>query len=242
MTEKYYPEERLQEISDNIKRVRETVAQAAIRAGRDPAEVRLMAVTKTVAAAEINHAISCGIDLIGENKVQEFLSKKPQLQLSGVETHMIGHLQTNKVKDILGQVDVIQSVDSLRLAQALSKRAQAQNIPCKVLLEVNIAGEESKFGFCPQDVRAAAQEIANLPGMQVRGLMTVAPMLAKKSEVCTFFINMQRLFIDIRAEKMDNITMDILSMGMSDDFSEAIAAGSTLVRLGSAIFGIRQYR
>ena len=228
-------------IEENLKYLRERIANAALRAGRGPEAVRLMAVTKNVEPAAINYALGCGVDLIGENRVQEFLGKRDKLQLEGCEVHLIGHLQTNKIRDILDYVDCIQSVDSLRLAQELSRRAAERGKCCDILLEVNIGDEESKFGFSAESLEEALCEIAAYPALRVRGLMTVAPIFSENRPVHPFFSNMQQLFLDISAKKLDNINMDILSMGMSDDFEEAVAAGSTLVRLGSAIFGMRRY-
>jgi len=241
MNEKSSDKEQFGYIEENLKRMRERIANAALRAGRRPEEVRLMAVTKHVEPAAINCAIACGVDLIGENRVQEFLGKREQLRLEHCEAHMIGHLQTNKIGDILGQVDCIQSVDSLRLAQELSKRAAAKDQRCNILLEVNAGAEESKFGFSPENLEEVLCEIAAYPGICIQGLMTVAPIFTENRPVHPFFSIMQQLFLDISEKKLDNINMDILSMGMSDDFEEAVAAGSTLVRLGSAIFGMRRY-
>ncbi len=241
MTEKLSIEQQTR-IRDNLSRIRERIALAAQSAGRGERDVRLMAVSKTVPPEPINFAISCGVDLIGENRVQEFLAKKPELNLSGVTAHLIGHLQTNKVKSIVGQVDLIQSVDSLRLAQEIGKEAQKQGVAQQLLLEVNIAGERSKFGFAPQELPEAAAEIAEMGGVFVRGLMCVPPLDAEKAELRQYFTGMQRLFLDIEAKKLDNISMCILSMGMSGDFEEAVQCGSTLVRVGSAIFGDRHYQ
>ena len=216
---------RLRLLEDNLKRVRDEIAETAVKNGRDPQEVKLMAVTKTVSVELINHAIACGVDLIGENKVQEVLLKRPELNLEHCKLHLIGHLQSNKIKKIVGQVDMIQSVDSFETARQISRRSEEQGIKTDILLEV----------------ADRLAEIAELEHIRVRGMMTVAPNFKDSAKNQCVFDNMHKLFIDIGAKKMDNIYMDILSMGMSGDFKEAIAAGSTLVRVGSAIFGDRQY-
>ena len=221
---------RLRLLEDNLKKVRDEIAETALKSGRDPREVKLMAVTKTVSVELINHAIACGVDLIGENKVQEHC-----------KLHLIGHLQSNKIKKIVGQVDMIQSVDSFETAQQISRRSGEQGITTDILLEVNIGEDENKFGYSADEVADQLGKISELRFVKVKGMMTVAPNFKDSVKNQCVFDNMHKLFIDIGAKKMDNIDMDILSMGMSGDFKEAIAAGSTLVRIGSAIFGDRQY-
>lgn len=234
-------EERFGDIEDNLKHLRETLAQLQTKSvGGEP--VHLMAVSKTVESVFINHAIDCGIDLIGENKVQEFLLKKPELKLENCKAHLIGHLQTNKVKKIVGEVDLIESVDSVHLAQEIAKRSCELGIKTDVLLEVNVGNEESKFGFEISELDERVCEISEINGIFVRGLMCVAPICDKNTELRRIFSQMYRSFIDIRSKKIDNINMDFLSMGMSADFSEAILEGSNLVRVGSAVFGARNYR
>ncbi len=228
-------------INDNLALVEQTIRNACDAVGRRRDEVTLMAVTKTVEPSIINEAIACGITHIGENRVQEFLSKKPHLNLDGVEAHLIGHLQTNKVRQIVDDVSMIQSVDSLRLAQMISQRAVNSGITMPVLVEVNIGGEEQKSGISPIEVEPLLCELSALPGIQVRGLMTVAPILHSETEKRVLFSKMYQLFIDIRAKNIDNIIMQDLSMGMSGDYREAIMEGATIVRVGSAIFGKRQY-
>ena len=229
------------EIAARIDRIRSEIAEAAIAAGRDPKEVRLMAVTKTVDAERINQAIACGVDLIGENKVQEYLGKRDALRLDGVETHLIGHLQTNKVRQIVGKVDLIQSVDSLKLAREIGKVSEKAGLTTDVLLEVNIGKEENKSGFFREELEEAVAAIAEIGGVRVRGLMTIPPQCEKEVETARFFSNMRQLFLDISGKKMDNISMEILSMGMSGDFPLAVRHGATMVRVGSAIFGARHY-
>ena len=238
MTEKSYVDAR---IADNYSRIQEQIQQACIDAGRSVGEVSLLAVTKTVDAERINAAIRLGVQQIGENRVQEFLSKRETLHLNGVKTHLIGHLQTNKVRQIVGNVDMIQSVDSMRVAQAISKRSEELQIVTPVLVEVNIGGEEAKSGIHPAELEGLLTEMVSLPGVQVRGLMTVPPILQKECEKREIFSKMYQLFVDIKDKNIDNICMQELSMGMSDDFREAILEGSTMVRIGSALFGKRNY-
>ena len=228
-------------ISDNIARIREEIRNAELQAGAEENSVRLMAVTKTVAPELINRAIDCGIDLIGENKVQEFLLKRDSLNLEGVEKRLIGHLQTNKVKKIVGEVDLIESVDSVNLAREIGKRAGLLGITQDVLIEVNVGGEESKTGLDKSKLNETVDEIAEIGGIRVRGLMTIAPICEKSAQVRNFFTEMYKLFIDIQSEKKDNIDMQILSMGMSGDYIDAVLCGSNSVRVGSAIFGARHY-
>lgn len=226
------------QIEYNVKKIKDNIAEAAHKSGRLPDEIRLMAVTKTVEADYINCAISCGIDLIGENRVQEFLAKRDYIE--DVEVHLIGHLQSNKVKDIVGKTDMIESVDSLKIAEKISNYSLKLGIKTDILLEVNIGREESKSGFLVEEIPAKIEEISCLEGVNVRGLMTIPPISENINQKLAFFSNIYKLFIDIKTKKIDNIHMDILSMGMSDDYETAIMAGSTLIRVGSAIFGSRQ--
>lgn len=239
--EKSLTEERFLLLEDNLKRVQEEIAETAIKNGRNPEDIKLMAVTKTVCPELINHVIYCGVDLIGENKVQEVLLKKDELNLENCKLHLIGHLQSNKVKKIVGVADMIQSVDSFELASQISRRSEENGIVTDILLEVNIGGDDCKFGYSAQETEEALMKIAQLNGVRVKGMMTVAPNFKDSVKNQSVFANMHKLFIDIGAKKIDNIYMDILSMGMSGDFKEAIAEGSTLVRVGSAIFGDRKY-
>ena len=241
MMEKSYIEKKCEDISCNIEFIRQRIAEAAVKSGRKPEDIRFMAVTKTVEPVFINHALSCGIDLIGENKVQEFLEKKDSLKLDGVEKHLIGHLQTNKVKKIVGEVDMIESVDSVKLAAEIGKESVKKGITTDILIEVNVGNEESKTGLKYEQAESVVDQIAEIQGVRIRGLMTIPPICENKVELSEFFINMRKLFIDISTKKRDNIRMDILSMGMSGDYSLAIECGSNLVRVGSAIFGARNY-
>lgn len=234
--------ERFAAIEENLKIIRGDIAEAAVKSGRTPDDIRLMAVTKTVEPKFINKAIDCGINLIGENKVQELLLKEPELNLASCKAHLIGHLQSNKVKKIVGKVDTIQSVDTVDIAKEIGKRSVQQGITTKVLLEVNVGNEESKFGFSSAELFEKACEIAEIEGVAVNGLMCVAPICEKEAEIRAIFSNMRRMFIDIGDKKIDNINMNILSMGMSGDYESAILEGANLVRIGSAIFGARIYR
>lgn len=228
-------------ISDNIARIKETIAEAAIKAGRNPDDIKLMAVTKTVSANAVNEAILCGTELIGENRVQEIIAKEDSLKLNGCKLHLIGHLQTNKIKQAVGRVHMIQSVDSTRVAGDIARCSLNMNICTDVLVEVNIGEEVNKFGVPPEKLEQVLSEIAELKGISVKGLMCVPPFSENSDETRSYFYNMNKLFVDMRYKKMDNIHMDILSMGMSGDFIAAITEGSTLVRIGSAIFGQRNY-
>ena len=228
-------------ISENLKRITDAMGEACVSAGRDTDAVRLLAVTKTVDPERINAALRLGVGQIGENRVQEFLGKREALELDGVEAHLIGHLQTNKVRQIVGKVQMIQSVDSLRLADAVSKRSVEQGIVTPILVEVNIGGEEAKSGISPEETEELLWEIGGFPGVSVRGLMTVPPILDTEAQKRQIFSKMYQLFVDIRSKNIDNISMMELSMGMSGDFREAILEGSTMVRIGSALFGERHY-
>ena len=235
-------EERFSAIDENLKYIAEEIAEAALKSGRKSEDISLMAVTKTVESKFINYAVDKGIGLIGENKVQEFLMKEPELNLSKCKAHLIGHLQSNKVKKIVGKVDTIQSVDSVAIAREIGKRSVEAGVNTKILLEVNVGNEESKFGFSPDEVFERACEISEINGILIDGLMCVAPICEKDAEIRRIFSNMRRLFIDIEGKKRDNINMNVLSMGMSGDYKQAILEGSNLVRIGSAIFGGRIYR
>lgn len=241
MMERLSVEERFSNIEYNLKVINDRIAEAALKSGRTADDIKFMAVTKTVEPIFINHAIDCGVRLIGENKVQEFLSKKEYLRLDCCEAHLIGHLQTNKVKQILGEVSMIQSVDSIKLAKEISKRAEQMGITAECLVEVNIGAEENKTGLDLNLLTETVHEIAEMPSIKVRGLMTVPPICDDNGELRKYFSKMHKIFIDIKDKKLDNIDMCILSMGMSSDYEEAILCGSNLVRVGSAIFGPRIY-
>lgn len=226
-------------ISDNISSVRENILKASERSpyGQD---VTLIAVSKTKPASDIMQAYECGIRDFGENKVQELLSKAPELP-DDIRWHLIGHLQTNKVKQIIEKVYMIHSVDSLHLAETIEKHAAAMGISVQILIQVNISREETKFGLEKSEVIPLLNEISKMEHVKVCGLMTIAPFSEKPEEYRAVFHELKNLSIDIDALKIDNIHMDILSMGMSNDFITAIEEGSTMVRIGTDIFGIRNY-
>jgi len=223
----------------NFSAINEKLDMALEKSGRKREEVILLAATKTVDTDTINYAISKGIDYIGENKVQELLSKEGKIQ--PVHKHFIGHLQTNKVKDIVDKVELIHSVDSIKLAKEISKQAQKINKTIDVLLEINIGDEESKWGFALEEAESAIREAAKLPNISVKGLMAIPPFCNSGEENRKYFRKMHKLFIDIGLKNIDNVSMSILSMGMSDDFDIAVEEGATLVRLGTALFGKRDY-
>lgn len=239
--ERSFVKQRFTDIEENLKEIRENIAQAAMQSGRTASDIHLMAVTKTVEPIFINHAIDLGIDLIGENKVQELEGKREHLHLDHCEVHLIGHLQTNKVKKIVGQVSMIQSVDSLKLAQEIGRQSVLRDLTTEILLEVNIGREESKTGFMPESLEESLYEIGQIDGVHISGLMAIPPICENEFEVRKFFSNMHQLFVDISAKKLDNMSMRILSMGMSGDYQPAILEGANLVRIGSSIFGARRY-
>lgn len=240
--ERFTPDEnRLKSVEENYKRVLENVKESAVKAGRSESDVRLMCVTKTVEPAYINKAIELGADLIGENRVQEYLGKRDELNLNGVERHLIGHLQTNKVKQIVGEVDMIESVSSVKLAKEISKVSLQKGIVTNCLVEVNVGKEESKSGIFLEELEETLCEIAELPAIKIKGLMTIPPICETLDEARRYFAMLRQSFIDIKDKKTDNIDMEILSMGMSGDYEAAVAEGSNIVRVGSAIFGARQY-
>jgi pyridoxal phosphate enzyme (YggS family) len=226
-------------IRENLRRIRAEIEEAAIRAGRDPAAVRLMAVTKTVPAELVNIAIADGVHLLGENRAQELCEKYPVYDKTGVEIHFIGRLQTNKVRQIIDKVEMVHAVDSERLAAELQKQAARVGKICEILLEVNIGGEASKSGVSPEELPELAEKIRDFSNLRWRGLMTIPPICDTIEESERYFSRMEELFIDIKDKNRDNKGIAILSMGMSDDFSAAIRHGSTLVRVGTAIFGGR---
>ena len=233
-------EKRVQSCIDNYKRIKEDVAQTAIRAGRSADDVRLMCVTKTVEPEYINPVLDLGADLIGENRVQEYCSKLDTLHLDGVEKHIIGHLQTNKVKYIAGRVDMIESVDSLKLAREISKEFKKANSTANVLVEVNIGREESKSGCDIDELEELLYQIIELDCIKVKGLMTIPP-ICDELQARKYIALMNKKFLELKEKKIDGVEMQTLSMGMSADYEAAILEGSNIVRVGSAIFGARKY-
>ena len=233
-------EKRVQSCIDNYKRIKEDVAQTAIKAGRSADDVRLMCVTKTVEPEYINPVLDLGADLIGENRVQEYCSKLDTLHLDGVEKHIIGHLQTNKVKYIAGRVDMIESVDSLKLAREISKEFKKANSTANVLVEVNIGREESKSGCDIDELEELLYQISELDCIKVKGLMTIPP-ICDELQARKYFALMNKKFLELKEKKINGVEMQTLSMGMSADYEAAILEGSNIVRVGSAIFGARKY-
>lgn len=227
-------------VSENLKVVEEKIVRACERSGRKRSDVTLIAVSKTKPVIMMEEAIASGVNIFGENKVQEILKKQPLLP-DGTEWHLIGHLQRNKVRHIAGKVKMIHSVDSLRLAEQIQKEYQIQDLTAKILVEVNIAREESKFGLMPEETEEVIREIAKMPNINVCGLMTIAPFVQDPEENRIHFKNLRKLLVDINSKNIDNISMMGLSMGMTGDYEVAIEEGATFVRVGTGIFGSRQY-
>lgn len=227
------------EFDSNFEAIKKRFATAIEKSPHKKEDVIILAAIKTVDVNTVNYAISQGISYIGENKVQELLSKDDDIV--GAHRHFIGHLQTNKVKYIIDRVEMIESVDSVKLAKEISKQAKKCGKVMEILLEVNIGDEESKWGFKESEVTAAIQEISKFENIKIRGFMAIPPICNSAEENRKYFQKMYKLFIDISNKNIDNSSMDILSMGMSDDFDIAIEEGATLVRLGTALFGRRNY-
>ena len=222
-------------IKENVARIMEDIANAAAAAGRKPEEITLIGVTKTVSYEQAKELMDAGVFNMGENRVQSRLDKFEHL---GNEPtwHLIGHLQTNKVKYIADKVCMIHSVDSIKLATEIDRQFQKANRCADILVQVNVSGEESKFGICPEDTDALLEQLSQLTHLRVRGLMTMAPKTDHPDECRRFFYGLHKLAVDIEAKKYDNINMEHLSMGMSGDFRQAILEGATMVRIGSALF------
>ena len=231
-----------QEVAQNVRAIMQQVRDTALQAGRDPSEVQVMAVTKTVDAVLVNAAIGAGITLLGENKAQELCAKYDSYHKDGVQIHFIGHLQTNKVRQIVDKVSMVESVDSIKLAREIDRHCAAIGKVMDVLLEVNIGREENKTGIFPELLPALLEEAGKLEHIRVRGLMTIPPVCETEEEVLQYFSQMRQLFIDIKQKKYDNISMEILSMGMSADYLAAVRCGSNIVRIGTAMFGQRNYK
>ena len=225
-------------IKEQLEEVRERVNAACLRAGRDPKSVTLIAVSKTKPAQAVQEAYEAGARDFGENKVQEILQKQPALP-QDIRWHMIGHLQRNKVHQVIGKAVLIHAVDSLRLAEQIEQEAAKQNLDVDVLLEINVAKEESKYGFFLEDAEEAIRRISSLPHVHIRGLMTIAPFVENPEENRGIFQKLYQFSVDINDKNIDNVTMGVLSMGMSGDFEVAIEEGATMVRVGTSIFGAR---
>lgn len=227
-------------IAENIANVQADIDKACIKTGRNPEEVTLITVSKTKPVSLLQEAYDAGSRDFGENKVQEMLDKIPQLP-NDIRWHMIGHLQRNKVKYIVDKVYLIHSVDSLRLAEEISKEAVKKQVEVNILVEVNVAEEESKFGTTTEEAIALVEEISKLPGIHINGLMTIAPYVENEEENRTIFQKLRQLSVDIADKNIDNISMNVLSMGMTGDYRVAVEEGATYVRVGTGIFGERDY-
>ena len=227
-------------LKENLREVEGRVEAACKRAGRDVSEVTLIAVSKTKPVEDLQEIYDAGKRDFGENKVQEIVQKKPELP-EDIRWHMIGHLQRNKVHQVMGKAVLIHSVDSLRLAEQIETEAAKKDMVADILLEVNVAKEESKFGMMPEDVEEMAGQIAALPHLQIEGLMTIAPFVDDPEKNRPVFRKLYQLSVDIKKKNIDNVTMDVLSMGMTGDYQVAIEEGATMVRVGTGIFGARLY-
>lgn len=236
MTEKLFSN-----VEYNYNLINERIAEAALKTGRKREDITFLAATKTVDTEIINYAISLGLDHIGENKVQELLSKYDKYDLKNASLQFIGHLQSNKVRQIVDKVDLIQSVDSIKLAGEISKQSLKFGKSTDILIEVNIGREENKSGVYPELLEELLCQVAQLDGISVRGLMAIPPICESSQKISEYFHKMHNLFIDISSKKLDNISMTILSMGMSADYYEAIMEGANMVRVGSSLFGARDY-
>ena len=231
----------MQEILENVSRIREEMARAEAQAGRPAGQVKLLAATKMNDAQRVRQAIAAGVDVCGENRVQELQEKNAQGAYEGVPLHFIGHLQRNKAKLLVGVADVIQSVDSEELMALLNRLAAQKGIRQDILVEINIGGEAAKSGILPEQADEMAAKMAEYPSLQLRGFMTIPPISVENGGNLRYFAKMYQLYVDIKAKKYDNTSMDCLSMGMSDDFADAIKEGTTMIRVGTRIFGARQY-
>ena len=227
-------------IKDHLNEVRENIRKACEKSGRSPKEVTLIAVSKTKPLFMLEEAYEAGARDFGENKVQEILEKCPRMP-EDARFHMIGHLQRNKVKYIVDKVAMIHSVDSLRLAETIEKEAEKKDVTVPILIEVNVAQEESKFGLKPEEVLPFIEQIAGFSHIQVKGLMTIAPYVENAEENREIFRELKKLSVDIAAKNINNVTMSVLSMGMTGDYMVAVQEGATMVRVGTGIFGARNY-
>ena len=227
-------------LKENLENVEQKIQAACERSGRDRSEVTLIAVSKTKPAEMVQEAYDLGIRLFGENKVQEIMDKSEVLP-ADIHWHMIGHLQRNKIKYIIDKVCMIHSIESVRLAEAVNEEAAKHGRVIPVLVEVNMAGEETKFGIRPEETEDFIREICLLPNIQVNGLMTIAPYTENAEDNRIYFRNLKKLYVDIKEKNIDNVVMSHLSMGMTGDYEVAIEEGATMVRVGTGIFGERFY-
>lgn len=225
-------------IKENLEKVREHIKAAAMEAGRMPEEITLIAVSKTKPVSMIEEAYACGCRDFGENRVQELCDKYDVLP-KDIRWHLIGHLQRNKVKYAVGKAFLIHSVDSLRLAEEIQKEAEKKQTDVDILIEVNMAGEESKFGVAPEETENLVRQISKLPNVHIKGLMTIAPIVENPADNAIHFGNLKQLSVDIREKNIDNVSMNVLSMGMTGDYEQAVKDGATYVRVGTGIFGER---
>lgn len=228
-------------IAENVAKIRAQMEQAARKAGRNPSEIKLCAATKMNDAQAVREAIAAGVDCCGENRVQELVEKYAQGAYEGAPVHFIGHLQTNKVKQVVGKADLIQSVDSLRLLRAIDAEAEKQGVRQNILLEINVGLETSKSGFLLEEIPEILENSSTYSNVCVRGFMAIPPISLNSGDNLKFFQKILQLSVDIRGKKYDNVMVDCLSMGMSNDFMDAISSGSTMIRVGTAIFGPRDY-
>ena len=227
-------------LAENLKAVQENIRSACEKAGRSYEDVKLIAVSKTKPLSDIETLITCGVNDFGENKVQE-LTEKYENVSRPVNFHLIGHLQTNKVKYVVGKTVLIHSVDSLHLAQEIEKESAKKNLVSDILIQINIANEETKFGIRPEETEELVRAVSKMPHIRIKGLMTIAPFVQNAELNRGLFRKMHQILLDIKSQSIDNVDMDILSMGMTNDYRVAIEEGSNMVREGTAIFGARNY-
>ena len=234
-------EESTMSIAENVARIKENIRAAALAAGRDPSKILLCAATKMNNSDAVRTAIAAGVDCCGENRVQELAQKLSENAYIGAPVHFIGHLQTNKVRQVVGNVDLIQSVDRIKLLNAINSEAAAQGIVQHILLQINIGREPQKGGFLEEELQTLLPTLPEYSNIFVRGLMAIPPVCQKTGDNNKYFQKMCEIGVDISTKKYDNVFMDIMSMGMSDDYADAIRCGSTMIRVGTAIFGARDY-
>lgn len=228
-------------IADRVARIREEMAQAAAQAGRNEQEILLLAATKMNDSSRVQEAIRAGVDVCGENRVQELQEKLGENAYAGCPLHFIGHLQKNKAKFLVGNVDLIHSVDSVPLLETLERLAAQKGLTQDILLEINVGGEAAKSGIVPEAADEFSARMQDFPHLRLRGFMTIPPISVENGGNLRYFAKMYQLYVDIMGKKYDNNTIDCLSMGMSDDFADAIKEGTTMIRVGTSIFGSRQY-